>query len=258
MKKLPPYIFIFILILSGILTSCRDDDQKDRPFKYINLEFYELKTHEGGQLYFDLSSMETFPCSNFSLDVILNQQATQTEIRVIDIIVPDNCITSLGPATQVLSLGALENGSHKFHLWVNDKRHEFHLNVDEHKIAVQKGPVFQNSLIFKHDSILRVPPHTVWGFISYDNPQVWEDVKAAFESAGADEMDLANGYYYFFEVKNGKIEYEEIKQSNDSFYYKYDKPIQQLIDALEQVLENHQRSEVQLRLFTASGQQFIL
>jgi hypothetical protein len=251
--------YIILILVSGLFFSCQKDNQKDHPFNYVNIEFYEQRITDGQTLYFNLSSLETFPCSNFTLNVTVNTSANHTDIRISDIAVPDNCITSMGPATQLISLGKFDNYDKSFTLWVNDKRHDFRLDADNQLITVKKGNNFQNHLIFAFDSLYRIPAHTVWGFAAFNNKELWDEIYAAFIAAGGTEFLLANGNYYFFTIKDGSIVFENTKQKvNESFYFHFNQPIEVLTEIFRQIIQKYPGSDVQLRLINSLGERYVL
>lgn len=256
------YFTLLSLIIIGFLSSCNNDDENDHAFNYINLEYYEEFTAEGSELMFNFSTVETFPCSNFSLDVRVTPTSGYTEIRITEIDVPDVCVTAMGPATKIVSMGPFTNSSTNYSVWVNKKRHDFQLKTENHKISVIQNQPFEEHLFFATDSLMRIPDQTVWGYILYNNTEkaaeIWTQILAAFEEAGIEEMDLPDGNYYFFEVKDKKVSYTNVKQEAQTFYFRFEQPLQVLIDIYENIMEQNQQPGVQLRLFDTRGERFVL
>ncbi len=255
-------VALLTLILLVVLTSCNKDDAKDQTFNYIDLEFFEQFSPEGTELYFNFKTLESFPCSNFTLSVAASASSGQKEIRITDIEVPDVCVTTMGPATYLLPLGAANKQTTHFTLWVNDNRHDFQLKTEAKTISVTEGEHFEDHLFFAFDSIMRIPLNTVWGYVVFsgegNGAEIWTQMLEKFYHAGAKEMILPDGNYYYFDVRENKILFENVKSTAHTFYFHFDQPIQQLIDIYENSIANQQESELQLRLFDTKGERFVL
>jgi hypothetical protein len=257
--------FLFSLLpimMMGLFSSCNNDDENDHAFNYINLEFYEEFSVDGPELIFNFSTVETFPCSNFTIDVNVTPTPGYTEMEISDIDVPDVCVTAIGPATQIVSMGPSSSSTTKYSIWVNNKRHDFHLITEDHKISVSQNQPFDNHLFFAADSLMRIPPGTVWGYILYNNTEkaaeIWNQILLAFEEVGIEEMKLPDGHFHFFQIKDEEVIYPNVKQEAQTFYFHFDQPLQVLIEIYENILEQNQQPGVQLRLFDTKGERYVL
>ncbi|TVQ14962.1 MAG: hypothetical protein EA361_06705 [Bacteroidetes bacterium] len=257
-------VFIVSTFFALILfTSCSTDDEKDHAFNYINLEFYEHFSSENSFIHFNLSTLESFPCNNFTLEVQVETYTGHTEIQVIDIDVPDICITTIGPATQLLQIAPPNEINPNFTLWVNDKRHEFKINIADNLISIEQGKPFDNHLFFNFDTLMRIPENTVWGYVIFEQSKneknnIWTEIMKAFKDAGATELLLDNGFYYYFSVKNNEIQFDNIKQDIITFHFHFDEPLEVLTEIFYRVTEQFQDTDIQLRLFNTKGERFIM
>lgn len=245
-----------------VLASCTKDDAKDQTFSYIDIEFFEQFSSDGAELFFSFKTLESFPCSNFTLAVSVSPSSGLNEIRITDIDVPDVCVTSMGPATYLLPLGPANKQTTNYTVWVNDNRHDFQLKTEDKTISVSEGETFEDHLFFAFDSIMRIPTNTVWGYVVFsgeDNgSEIWTQILDKFYRAGAKEMILPDGNYYYFDVRENKIVFDNVKSTAHTFYFQFDQPIQELIDLYEVSIADQQQSEIQLRLFDTKGERFVL
>lgn len=254
---------VLLFILSFVFSSCNKEDEKDLPFRSVNLSFYEQLSSTGSSIFFDLKTVESFPCNNFTLDVSVSTASGTTDIRINDIEVPDVCVSTEGPATQLIQLGPLENEFTRFSVWVNDKRHDFQLKSDQQTITVIPGRPFESHLLFTYDTLMRIPANTIWGYITINQekmngPVVWQHIKEAFEKAGVQQISLSDGNYHFFSMENDSLHFENVNQQAHTFYFYFDKPTELLLQAYENVIKDLGLTEIQLRLFDTRGERIIL
>jgi len=255
------YFLVFILVFS-ILSSCNKNDDKDNPFlHYIDLEYFEMFSAEGPTLYLQFKTLEIFPCSNFTLDVLVTPSGTNhTDINISNIDVPDVCITAMGPATYLLPIPIPADADYT--VWVNEKRHDFKIKTNPAKISILPGKHFDNHLFFAYDSLMRIPEGTIWGYALFDPSEkridIWARILEAFEEAGAKQTILADGNYYYFGVKEHIISFENIKQNSQTFYFHFDNEIDKLVSIYQDIKSEYQNPEFQLRLFSTNGDRLVL
>ena len=251
---------ITIISVWSVVLSCNKDDSADNAFNYLEVEYYEHFSSSGREIFLNLKTLETFPCSNFQLEVNQNRSNNHLDIKVSDIQVPDVCITALGPATQTLSLGQTSFAPSKLTLWVNENQHDVSINIDKNTISVLPGNTFKDHLFFAFDSLMRIPDNTVWGFAAFEiqtnekSQNVWSEINEAFAEAGAKDFTLEDGFYYYFLVKDSIIHFENIKQNLHTFYFLFEEDLDVLVDIYERIMENHNSSSMQLRLFDTKGE----
>lgn len=260
MKKV--LIITLVTIFIALISSCNKDEEPEQTFQYINLEYFEQFTSEGSQILFNLQTIETFPCSNFSLQTSVTKSSNHTDIRITNIDVPDICVTALGPASLQLNIGEFSNVPSLFSIWVNEKRHDFELETTEKSIKIKEGNHFEDNLFFSFDSLLRIPENTVWGYV-VNNPEsskndLWDEILNAFYDAGAQEMTLDNGNYYFFTVQNQGIIFENVKNQTTTFYFQFENPMEDLINTYERVIKQYEQSGIQLRIFNTKGERYVI
>ncbi len=255
--------FAGIIFMFAFISSCTQDEEKDYAFNYIDLEFYEHFSSDNSFINFTLQTVETFPCNNFSLEVNVEPTSVHTDIQIMDIDVPDVCITTLGPATQQVELGPAEDITPGFTLWVNDKRHDFAVVVQDHLITIEEKTPFENHLFFTFDSLMRIPENTVWGYVVFGQNEenknnIMDEIMEAFKEEGAEELLLQDGFYYYFTAKNNEIYFENLKQEIQTFHFKFDKPLEVLTKTFNRIMGEYDQSDIQLRLFNTRGERYIM
>jgi hypothetical protein len=260
LKKI--FIIPLFTLVIAVFSSCNKEEEPEQSFQYINLEFFEQFSSEGSQILFNLQTIETFPCSNFSLQTSITKSNNHTDIRITNIDVPDICVTALGPASLQLNMGDFSNVPSLFSIWVNEKRHDFELETTEKTIKVKQGNPFEGNLFFAFDSLLRIPENTVWGYI-VNNPEsgkndIWDEILNAFYEEGAQEITLDNGNYFFFTVENQEIIFENLKNQTTTFYFQFENPIQDLIGIYERIIQQYEQAGIQLRIFNTNGERFVV
>ncbi len=253
---------IALLITASTFLSCTSDEEKDSAFKFVDLEYYETFNQEGTEINFHFSTVETFPCSNFTLQLQLNSSARHTDIEISDIEVPDVCVTAIGPAMHTLVLGNTENVTEDFTIWINEHKHNFRLEINQENIIVHKESPFENHLLFAFDSLMRIPHGTVWGYVlidaATDKNEIYDALMDAFFAVGAEEMVLPDGNYYYFNIQDDQIHFDNVKQQNFPFYFRFDPSLDTLIETYYEVIDKYEDHEIQLRLFNTTGERFVM
>jgi len=255
-------IITLFTVFIALSFSCNKNEEHEQTFQYINLEFFEQFTSEGSQLLFNLQTIETFPCSNFSLQTSVTKSNNHTDIKITNIDVPDICVTELGPASQQLNMGDSSNAPSLFSIWINEKRHDFELETTQKSIKVKQGNHFEDNLFFAFDSLLRIPKNTVWGYVVTNSEDIrndiWNEILDAFYDAGAQDMTLENGNYYFFSVQNQEIVFENVKAHTTTFYFQFENRIEDLISIYDRIIERNENSGIQLRIFNTKGDRYVI
>ncbi len=258
MNKKIVFVGLFTLLL---FLSCNQDDKKEYAFNYINLSFYEQFFDNERTFVFDLETIETYPCLNFRLEVDVISSHGKTDIYAHNIDVPDICLTALGPAQQTLNMGDAENVQSNITFWVNENQHDFHLLVKDEYITFIPGEIDEKHLFFTYDTLRRIPQNTLWGYIrnhNANNSEIIEEILQEFRLNGAEEIFLNDGKYHYFEIKNQNIVFDNLKQPTHGFFYDYDGKLEDLAEIFNQILEDYNNEELQLRMFHTSGERIMM
>lgn len=255
-------LLLITLVISHLsFSSCTRDEEKDNAFNQLHLNYYEQFHPQGRELIFFLETVETFPCSNFQIQTSVEYTPDHTWIKSDNIEVPNLCVTSIGPATRSLSMGAPGQMPGNISLWVNKNRHDFDLELHDTHYQIKRQSHFENRLSFSRERLMRIPNHTVWGYILTDD-QNKSDITAqiieAFEAKGASVINLPEGEYHYFRVEN-ELPHFRLDKEISGFTLWFDQNISILVQAFEEYLETtHTSSHIQLRLFSTRGERHIM
>jgi len=257
------HLFLIVLLIIGLLlfASCSRDDEKDFPFSSINLNHYENFSSQGRELVFYIETLDSFPCSNFLIAVNMHSSPSKMDIHADNIDVPSHCVTAIGPATRSILLGKPERNPPLVSFWVNDKRHDFDLNITEEAIELNKKTVFENHLFFTREVLMRIPDNTVWGYIYADTTDkniIPAGLMDAFAELGAEVMELPDGDYYYFKVVDNSPWFSLGEEEISGFSLLFDKSLDLLIAAFEQFAQESDGVQFKIRLFNTQGERFLI
>ncbi len=262
MKRKLLSIFLTFLGIS-LLLSCSRDDDTDFPFTHIHLMHFENFSSQGRELVFYLETLEEFPCNNFQISTQVTTLRNYVEIHASNIDIPSYCITSIGPATRNLILGDTDQNMGSFSFWVNDLRHDFNLTVNDESIDMVEGSFFDDRLTFVREKLMRIPDHTVWGYLvsdSIDKKIVLPDeLMIIFEDYGAELLPLDEGDYHYFLVDEDQSVFFFSGGDNEieGFTIYFEKDMEILADVFQEYLDIYDISHMNIRLFNTRGESFL-
>ena len=199
----------FMLILVVYSTSCSKQGQGNiSPIdSAINIRMVETfdKSPRTVQLY--CSTTKIYPCCNYSINVEHRQSSNVIDISFKNVIEHDFCLTALGPASAVIDLGALSNGTYRLNLNIGSVRRTGELVVtsDSYKVNIANNKAFR----FTNTPLNRIPEYTIWGTIGYHKQETSSLVQsfiADLIGLGATKKSYNSGFYGEFDIdKNGDI-----------------------------------------------------
>ncbi|MFP4288934.1 MAG: hypothetical protein ACLFQS_06730 [Bacteroidales bacterium] len=258
-KKTTYLIFIFI---SLFLFSCAQDEETEQhSFNQITLNFYEQFYPENRELVFHLQTLEEFPCSNFVIDTEIEKTNSYTEIFANNIQLPNSCINSIGPASKTINMGDSQAFSPSVSLWVNDHRHDFSYTINDKQIVVEQKQHFDDRLFFTRDTLWRVPANTIWGYLVLDEQErtdMINDLMQYFKSKGIYAMDLEDGDYYHFVMRNGNTYFNISRNEIQGFVLESEENLEFLVGLFREFLDDSDHEQAQIRLFSSCGDRFVM
>jgi hypothetical protein len=247
-------IFVLLLIFSTsalFLSSCNKDEESDNSFSYIILNYFEEFHPTGREFVFALETVEQYPCDNFLIKTEVNDSDHTLEIKAQSLDVSNICINVIGPATRVLNLKSPEEYHKRNVFWVNENQHEFHFNVTEEKIEVERRSKFGSNLIFPYDSILRIPDGYVWGYFvirDKNDRDITAELLSAFYEKGVVEFTLADGNYHYFEIIDGRLRFEGMETEVKTFGFMYSGDLESITTIATETAPG-----IQIRIFDTLG-----
>ncbi|MFN2395381.1 MAG: hypothetical protein ABR597_06800 [Bacteroidales bacterium] len=263
MKRKLLSIFLTFLGIS-LLSSCSRDDDKDFPFTHISLMHFENFTGQGRELVFYLETLEEFPCSNFQISAQVTTLRDYLEIQASNIDIPSYCVTAIGPATRSLMLGDPEQIPGSVSFWVNDLRHDFSLLLNDESIELVEEAFFDDRLTFVREKLMRIPDHTVWGYLVSDSIDekivIPDELMLMFEDAGAELLPLSEGDYHYFLAgeEQSVIFFPGGDDEIEGFTMYFEKDMEILADVFQEYLDMYDISHMTIRLFNTRGERFLL
>jgi hypothetical protein len=158
-------------------------------------------------LSIDCATERIYPCINYGIDYSMTKSSNKITIRFNQIIMPEICLTALGPAYSNIKLGNLSNGLYILNLLVNGKTQTANLKVNDSTFKIEYEPGFD--FIFKKTELKRIPQNVIWGSVGYINDTLTTSVNSFLDSLiiiGASEINLSPGDYGYFQIDSfGKI-----------------------------------------------------
>ncbi len=119
---------------------------------------------------------------------------------------PNPCVAIVVPVIATVSLGNLGPGNYKLNFIVNGVWNTLGLAVSNTSIVLSGSDT--SWVNYTNPVLTRVPSNTLWGWVSYGGTGMDTVVSSLLDSlkmAGAAPTTLADGYYYYFAVKSGRI-----------------------------------------------------
>lgn len=208
---------VFLFVITGWFSSCSEKDEVDvNVDSDINIRMVEIYDQSPRTVQFHCTTTKIYPCCNYPIYAAYQQSSNVIDISFKGVIESEFCLTALGPATAVIDLGALSNGTYRLNMHNGDIKHSGELIVssDNYEINTNNSHFhFTNTLLNK------IPENTIWGTISYHQQGTSSLVQsfiAALMDLGAKKNSYHPGDYREFEIdKNGDI----VQPGKDSGYY---------------------------------------
>lgn len=210
------FVFIFIFVFG--FNSCKksDIDLSSTFNENLKIKMSETVDSTKRTLFFNCFTEKIYGCSNYGIQSTFELTSNKIIINFIQIIEPNICLTSLGPASTLIKLDELSN-----------KIYEIELNFGSTKISGQlnvSGSSFkailpsQTKVQFVNPDLGRVPNNTIYGTVHYHVASTASTIQKFTDSLqfyGALLTLYPQGDYGNFQIEsNGQI-----KQIQDLGYY---------------------------------------
>ncbi len=167
----------------------------------FKVDLFEQRDFVNGNPSFGLwiSSVETFPCSNYHIEGTVQTSSSEISIQFNDVGQPDTCLGVAGPAQSFMAIGNLPEGNYQFSLTLgNAIENAGTLSVypDRYELSVADP----QAIDFQNPVLKKIPDGLAWGYIATPDD-------AALALAAAFLADLKNittenslqpGFYGYF------------------------------------------------------------
>lgn len=207
---------VAIVAASVVFSSC-DKDSGTNVDSEINIKMVESLDIFPRTLLLHCSTTKIYPCLDYSIYVTCQQSSKNIDISFKGVSEPPGiCRTQPWPATTVIDLGTLSNGTYLINIDNGDVKVKGNLIVSSDSYTV--NVVNKSSLSFINTPLNKIPEHTIWGIIGYHEQGTSSLVQSfltACKNLGATKGTYTPGYYndragHAFEIdKNGDINYPD-------------------------------------------------
>lgn len=209
-------ILILTLISFYVISSCKKTEVNSTFNENIKIKMTETVDSVKRVLNMNCSTEKVFECSNYRMETNYTLSDNKITINFIKIIAPNICLTSIGPASAIISLSGLSN-----------KIYELELNFGSYKVSGQLN-VTANSFVatlptqtkvqFVNPDLKRIPYNTIYGTVHYHSSSTSSLVQKFIDTLqlyGATPTLYPQGDYGQFQIEASG----QIKQIQDIGYY---------------------------------------
>ena len=198
-----PVLFVLIFLFQYCTDSTSPELNFERIDSRLNIVVREELTASNPNLILNCRTERIYPCCNYGIDYSVVKGAKYFKIRFTKIVMPQICLTALGPAGCSINLGSLADGQYTLELEVNGRTETTQLMVSKGNYQVNHQP----GLNFKFDNpqLNRIPDFLIWGSVGYINDSLISAVKTFLDSLqilGAQQVQLLPGDYWHFKVNS--------------------------------------------------------
>ncbi|MCB9322712.1 MAG: hypothetical protein H6571_03135 [Lewinellaceae bacterium] len=246
------------------LPSCKEDKLGD-PIIISNIkkEFYldlsESLSPTQRFTHFNIRTIENGECLNGTIDFDFTRTGNRLTVSVNNVVDPEDCIPGIAPSLADVVAGPLQSGFYLFNFNLRDAvKNEGSLVVEDHRFLLNLET--QEGVILLHKEIFRVPEHTVWGYLTYNEADLEQHAMSLMEQLNSmgTASDLAKGFYGYFTINSTEegIEITDIAESTflKQFVFDYEGDWDDLTGAADQFMADY--PGISLKLFDDKGRQY--
>lgn len=215
MKKLA----LFLTMLSFIACNKQKVDLGNNPIdSNIKIELREVLDTTGRKLNLVCYTEKIYPCVNYALLTRENFESNPWDVTFTSVKEPEFCLTALGPASVVVSLPTLENGTYPIGLNNGNLFNNGQLVITNDELKLNVSQPKGISII--RSSTRRVPQNTWWGTIGYHTAATESKVSEFLQKAttlGAQFNKQTPGHYFYYQVDNNGDAMADV--ANSGYYF---------------------------------------
>lgn len=202
-------IIISFIMLAG---SCdKSEDLSPLPEKLI-ISLTEVFHADSSQIILKVKSEEDYPCSNFEIIHSVSKSGSTNIIEFEGITNHGFCHTANAPAQGTVYISNGNNyNTLTFKFILNDDSDEFDFKITENAVEINKKGTSSGRITYNYSSLIRLHRNTFWGYTKIKDGSTPDSVHSSlledFYEAGAENLELPDGYYGYFIVENEKISF---------------------------------------------------
>lgn len=256
---------LYISIISICLIFLTTCTKQELPDEIINIEEefnIDIVEQLGGlsrSLIFNVSTIETFNCLNYTLDCSSENGPSYSTLYLEEIIEPENCSVGIAPANCQSLLMPTAIGEQPFRIVIKEGV------INEGKI-IKSATSYSIALESQHgigsytNALNIIPDDFIWATIATDNfnQSVAIDMILTDFVKDQERPYLEDGYYGYFSMNNQELELKEVQEGTYQNTYFFNLKEGELLENLKEKSEalRTQFGEVRLDLYTSTGIKF--
>ncbi len=197
MKKLSYLLIIALPVVLG----CEKNQSFEKIDSDIIIRMWETLDSTKRTFQLHCQTEEIYPCYNYGISNTFSVFSERIEIKLDGILVPDICLTALGPARAFLDLETLSEGTYGISILINNSQSTGSLIVDPEYYELNLD--IKRQVDLKFDRLNRVPENTIWGRVNYHKSSTEQLAEAFFDSLkviGAEYRAYRPGDYGYFRI----------------------------------------------------------
>ncbi|MBS1621791.1 MAG: hypothetical protein JST10_07220 [Bacteroidetes bacterium] len=210
------FTYILSIIFLFVISSCKKPEVNSSFEENIKIKMTETVDSVNRVLNLNCFTEKIFECSNYGIEATYTLTDNKITINFIRIISPNICLTSLGPASTIISLNGLAN-----------KTYELEINFGANKIAGQLNVTTdsfvatlptQTKVQFVNSDLKRIPNNTIYGQVHFHSASTSSLVQKFIDTLqlyGATPTLYPQGDYGQFQIDANR----QIIQTQDFGYY---------------------------------------
>ena len=225
----------------------------------INIRMVEKYGKFPRTMQLQCSTKKIYPLFNYSIYTVCRESFNGNEISFKGVTRPGNGLNAEGPATAVIDLGALNNGTYTLCFYNGNLKQTGELVVSSDKYEMNFAD--QQAFNFTNAPLYRIPEQTIWGTIGFHHEEASSLVQSFISdllNAGAEKKPFITGFYNEFEIdENGDI--VPLGQLNSaywfaqSFIYHYSGDTEKIMQLVQRYVDDYGK-DMDVSIYTNKGE----
>lgn len=213
MKLLTKATMLFLVILFG----CQKDYTVEPIDSDIEIYLWETLGTSNRTLHFNCATERIYGCYNYTISTKYKETSDNIKIDFNGVIIPEFCLTALGPAKSTVDLGSLSTGTYNLNIEVEGKKSKGKLIVSPESYAIEITNPKQIKI--KNSPLYRIPGGTIWGTVGHhaaSSAALAQSFIDSLQTIGAKAKTYQSGDYGYFKIDaNGEI----VTPEGHGYYY---------------------------------------
>ncbi|NOQ76073.1 MAG: hypothetical protein GQ574_28965 [Crocinitomix sp.] len=252
-------LFSSLIFIVGLSNSCQKAKTLELITSDVRVYLYAILSPTGQTFQIQLATEDIYGCSNYTISNDFSITDNQIDLNIKGIIIPGHCLTSLGPAIDIIDIEPMAPGNYPFNITINNHLNEGELIVSPNSYAFNF--LDTTGIQFPVKVVNLIPENTIWGNISYnleDSESIANDFIDSLLSIGCEEQLYPSGNYNYFQIKpDGQIANYEYSIANYHQRYIYHfTGSSASLESLVQQYETTYPGLINISLITFKGEYF--